>query len=323
MPPGFPDITVQPGNILVANFNDKANNQEQGTTIINIRQDRTRAIFAKVTPPGLTAAMGILRAGFVLIGSITVPIPSNFPGAVGGPITVLDSNGHLVTTISSSLFLDGPWGMAVDDDGATAKVWVSNVLNGTVIRINLTTTPSFHVAGITKIASGYPHVNSATIPLIGPSGLAYSEQFHTLYVSSPGNAVIYAVANADTITSPVILGTQVYRDGVHFHGQLGLVLAPNGDLISAQNDGFNVNPAMPSEIVEFTPNPATVPPGKFVAEYSIESTVGAAFNIAIQQNADPLVPLSFAYVDDAENTLVQLYLPTWQFGFGNLRVVPR
>jgi hypothetical protein len=133
VPPGFPDITVQPGNILVANFNDKANNQGQGTTIINIRQDRTRAIFAKVTPPGLTAAMGILRAGFVLIGSITVPIPSNFPGAVGGPITVLDSNGHLVTTISSSLFLDGPWGMAVDDDGASAKVWVSNVLNGTVI----------------------------------------------------------------------------------------------------------------------------------------------------------------------------------------------
>jgi len=29
------------------------------------------------------------------------------------------------------------------------------------------------------------------------------------------------------------------------------------------------------------------------------------------------VPLSFAYVDDGENTVVQVFLPTWQFGFGN------
>src|SRR5215469_5839989 len=119
VPQGFPDVTVQPGNILVSNFNDKANNQGQGTTIINIRQDRSKALFAKVPTPGLTAAMGILKAGFVLIGSITVPKPSMFTGAVGGPITVFDANGKLVTTITSSTFLDGPWGMAVEDNITT------------------------------------------------------------------------------------------------------------------------------------------------------------------------------------------------------------
>lgn len=317
VPPGFPTTTVQPGNILVSNFNDGANNQGQGTTIITVRQDRTKALFAKVSPPGLTAAMGILRAGFVLIGSITVPKPSNFPAAVGGPITVLDANGKLVTTISGPL-LDGPWGMATDDQGTRALVWVSNVLNGTVTRINLSLTPSFHVDSITRIAQGYGFINTATTPLIGPSGLAYSRQNHILYVAN-GRQRIFAVANADTLTNPNGgVGTQVYFDGVHLHGALGLALAPNGDLISAQNDGIFTNPALPSEIVEFTPNAATNPPGVFVAQFSIDSQLGAAFNIAIAQNSDPLAPLSFAYVDDAENTVEQLALPTWQFGFGNV-----
>ena len=320
VPPGFPDSTIQPGNILVSNFNDKANNQGQGTTITVIHQDRTKALFAKVPTPGLTAAMGILRAGFVLIGSITVPIPSNFPGAVGGPIRVLDSNGKLVTTITSTLFLNGPWEMAVDDDITSAKVWVSNVLAGTVIRINLSLTPTFHVDSITKVAVGYGHINTNMNPLVGPSGLAYSEQRHTLYVTDALKSRVYAVANADTITTPVILGTPVYSDPIHLHGPLGLALAPNGDLISAQADNFNVNPALPSEIVEFTPNAATTPAGQFVAQYSIDSMNGGAFNIALNQSADPFVPLGFAYVDDNEGTVVQLFLPTFQFGFGNVVV---
>ena len=311
VPAGFPDNTAQPGDALVSNFNDTANNQGQGTSIVNIRPDRTTAIFAAGLTPGLTAALGILRAGYVLVGSITVPKPSNFPGATSGPITVLDSNGKIVTTIpgvstkNPTSLLNGPWGMAVDDDTTTAKVWVSNVLNGTVIRIDLTLTPTFTVNNITKIAQGYGFINNNTNPLVGPSGLAYSEELHTLYVTRAQAARIYAIANADTITTPVTLGTQIYLDGTHLHGPVGLALAPNGDLISAQADNYNVNPNLPSEIVEFTKT------GQFVAQYSIDSTNGAAFNIALGVNSDPLAPIKFAYVDDAENTLNMVYLPTW------------
>ncbi len=90
VPTGFPNNTLQPGNILVANFNDAANDQGQGTTIINIRQDRTSALFAGKLTPGLTAAMGILQAGYVLIGSITVPKVSLFPLASTGALTILE-----------------------------------------------------------------------------------------------------------------------------------------------------------------------------------------------------------------------------------------
>jgi len=195
--------------------------------------------------------------------------------------------------------------MAVDDQMTTAKVFVSNVLNGTVIRIGLTLTPTFTVDSITKIAQGYGFINNNTNPLVGPSGLAYNVELHTLYVTSAEKFRVYAVANADTITTPVNLGTQIYADAIHLHGPVGLALAPNGDLISAQADNFFPNPAMPSEIVEFTKT------GLFVAQYSIDSTVGAAFNIALGMNSDPLAPIKFAYVDDAENTLNMVYLPTW------------
>ena len=120
----------------------------------------------------------------------------------------------------------------------------------TVIRIDLTLTPTFTVNNITKIAQGYGFINNNTNPLVGPSGLAYSEELHTLYVTRAQAARIYAIANADTITTPVTLGTQIYLDGTHLHGPVGLALAPNGDLISAQADNYNVNPNLPSEIVE-------------------------------------------------------------------------
>lgn len=320
VPVGFPNNTVQPGNILVANFNDAANDQGQGTTIINIRQDRTHALFAGKLTPGLTAAMGILQAGYVLIGSITVPKVSLFPLASSGVLTILDSNGKVVMTIPGvpKSPIDGPWGMAVDDQITTAKVFIANVLNGSVIRINLSglapgATPI--VDSITTIAGGYGHENTMAVPLIGPSGLAYRVETHTLYVSAPIASNVFAIANADTITKPVTLGTLVYHDAVHFHGPLGLVLAPNGDLISAQNDGVNTNATMPSELVEFTPG---TPNGTFVAEYSIDPNAGSAFNIALNQNQDPLVPLGFAYVDDFTGSLIQINLPTFQFGYGNL-----
>ncbi len=320
VPTGFPNNTLQPGNILVANSNDAANDQGQGTTIINIRQDRTSALFAGKLTPGLTAAMGILQAGYVLIGSITVPKVSLFPLASTGALTILDFNGKVVMTIPGSPKspIDGPWGMAVDDQITTAKVFVANVLNGTVIRINLSglapgATPTLD--SITTIAAGYGHENTMTVPLIGPSGLAYRVETHTLYVSGPMASNIFAIANADTITAPVTLGTLVYHDPVHFHGPLGLVLAPNGDLISAQNDGINTSATLPSELVEFTPG---TPNGTFVAQYSIDPNLGSAFNIALNQNQDPLVPLGFAYVDDFTGSLIQINLPTWQSGYGNL-----
>ena len=63
----------------------------------------------------------------------------------------------------------------------------------------------------------------------------------------------------------------IYKDDVHLHGPLGLALAPNGDLITANGDAINEDMTQLSEIVEFTPF------GKFVSQFQIDPSVGAAF----------------------------------------------
>ena len=111
------------------------------------------------------------------------------------------------------------------------------------------------------------------------------------------SAEVFAVKHAATATASSGTGTVIYQDQTHLHGPLGLVLAPNGHLISSQGDAINPDPAHQSEIVEFTKT------GKFVTQFSIDSTVGAAFGIAIAKEDSDAV--DFAAVDDATNTLTQ------------------
>lgn len=78
------------------------------------------------------------------------------------------------------------------------------------------------------------------------------------------------------------------------HGPLGLVLAPNGDLISTQSDAINPDPTQLSEVVEFTPA------GRFVAEFQVDPAAGSAFGLAIRSHGDGFV---FATVDDTTAVL--------------------
>ena len=76
-------------------------------------------------------------------------------------------------------------------------------------------------------------------------------------------------------------------------------------MITANGDAENpsATPSQNSEIVEFTKS------GDFVAEFSIDSALGAAFGIAVPRlPEDELAPL--AAVDDARNDLTVFTLST-------------
>ena len=68
----------------------------------------------------------------------------------------------------------------------------------------------------------------------------------------------------------------VYQDNAHLHGPLGLLLAPNGDLITA--NGGAVNPGgTQNDLVEFTRR------GQFVANFQVDSGAGGgSFAIAVR-----------------------------------------
>jgi DNA-binding beta-propeller fold protein YncE len=297
VPPGFPSGgPLNPGDILVSNFNAASNLQGSGTTIMDVPaippspQGTAVSIFFQGTAPlGLTTALDILRAGFVLVGNF--PSPDGSCGsASAGSILVIDKMGNLSSTISGSA-IQGPWDSTLFDQGGKAKFFVANGLSGTVVRLDLAVDPvkGVTVSKTTQIASGYTFMCDPVTFVDAPTGLVYDPRIDVLYVASTADNTVFAVSDAGDRTHDGGTGRVVYTDAKHLHGPLGMAMAPNGHLLVTNNDSINSDPNQPSEIVEFTVG------GKFVKEISVDPTQGGSFGLAVQTAGETA---KFAAVDD-------------------------
>jgi uncharacterized protein YjiK len=293
VPPGFPTGgAISPGDILVSNFNSSANLQGTGTTIVDVPPTQpVFQFFGGTAPLGLTTALNVLTRGFVLVG--------NFPSSDGtcqnssaGSILVIDKNGNLLSTITSTM-IQGPWDSALFDQFGSAKFFVANGLTGTVVRIDLDVDKSHvSVKKITQIASSYTAQCDPVTFVDAPTGLVYDASKDVLYVASAGDNAVYAVHDAGDRTHDGGRGMLIYTDSKHLHGPLGMAMAPNGDLLVANNDSINSDPNQPSEIVEFTIG------GKFVKQISMDPAQGGSFGLAVSVMGNTA---KFAAVDDATN----------------------
>ena len=297
VPQGFPvGGPLNPGDILVSNFNAASNLQGSGTTIMDVPaippspQGTGVSIFFQGTAPlGLTTALNILRAGFVLVGNF--PSPDGTCGsASAGSILVIDKNGNLSSTISGS-GIQGPWDSALFDEGKKAKLFVANGLSGTVVRMDLSVdaVSGVSVVKTTQIASGYMHMCDPVTFVDAPTGLVYDPRIDALYVASSADNAVYAVFDAGDRTHDGGTGRLIYTDAKHLHGPLGMAMAPNGHLLVTNNDSINSDPTQPSEIVEFTVG------GRFIKEISVDPSQGGSFGIAVQTTGEDS---KLAAVDD-------------------------
>ncbi len=150
VPQGFPsDGAIKPGDVLVANFNNSSNVQGTGTTIVQLHPDGraappgTAQVFFTSIPEaaGLDTALGVARGGFVFVGNVSTK-DGTFGTISAGALQVIDRNGHFVTSFTDPVLLDGPWDLALDDQGDLVHAFVSNVLNGTVVRLDLSVSAS-------------------------------------------------------------------------------------------------------------------------------------------------------------------------------------
>ncbi len=301
VPRGFPKGgLIHPDDILVSNFNNSANQQGTGTTIVAVSPSGQASLFFQgpSTPGalGLTTALGVLRRGFVIVGSVPT-----LSGVVEPPgqLLIIDRHGNQVASLSDSTLLDGPWDLTILDLGEHAAVFVSNVLSGTVTRLNLRISPdgdSIIVESATQIASGYLIRPDPAALVVGPTGLVLDRSKDLLYVASTGDNAIFAIPNAVERQSDAGMGNMIYQDDNHLRGPLGLVLAPNGNLITSNGDAVNPDATQPSELVEFTAS------GKFVAQMPVDTSgqQGGAFGIALKRVDGRIV---FAAVDDISNKL--------------------
>ena len=297
---------LKPGVMLISNFNDTSL-QGRGSTIITIDPDSGETgLFFQGTPPiGFTNALGVVRAGLVFAGSVFTTDGTSKTAGSGG-LYVLDARGHIVTKLGTSKLINGPWGLAINDRGFGAQLFVSNVFDGTVTRLDVT----FENGGLTvrnsvEIGSGYGFGPDSAAVVVGPAGLAYDPFQDILFVASEMDDTIFALHAAGHTQTDLGKGAVVYQDAAHLHGPLGLILSPNGNLLVANADpAVSQDPTEPSEIVEFTRD------GRFVREYSVDPNLGSAFALGIAGHEDSEV---FAYVDDFLSTCTILNLSAERF----------
>ncbi len=297
------------GNILVSNFNNAANLQGTGTTIVQIAPDGSMSQFAQIdaaTLPGscpggvgLTTALVALKTGYVIVGSLPTTDGTSAT-AKAGCLIVLNSSGTVVETFSGH-GINGPWDMTAMDGGKNVSLFVTNVLNGTVggngkvvnhgtvLRLNLTISKGSNpvLVSTTTIGSGFSEKTDPAALVIGPTGVHLASDGTTLYVADSVNNRIASISNATTRTSSAGTGTTVTSGGV-LNDPLGLTITSTGNIISVNgDDGFMLltSPAGMQLGKSLLDNSGT-PPGS-----------GALFGVAFVNGT------GLYYVDDATNTL--------------------
>ena len=306
------------GNILVSNFNNSANLQGTGTTIVQISPSGTVSLFAQINANslpgpcpggiGLTTALVALKTGWVVVGSLPTTDGTSAT-AQAGCLLVLDSKGNVVETFYGSL-INGPWDMTAADRGNKVALFVTNVLNGTlagggnvvnqgtVLRLNLTIAKGSmpNLQSMTIVGSGFSERTDPAALVIGPTGVGLGrnddqadedEGGRTLYVADSLNNRIAAISNALARNSSAGTGTTVSKGG-SLNDPLGLTVAPNGNIVTVNgNDGFAVE---------------TTPSGHQIAKVLLDSTgtppgAGALFGLAVVSGQ------GLYFVDDVSNTL--------------------
>ncbi len=296
------------GDVLVSNFNDAANLQGTGTTVVEIGPDGAKSLFAQVPKDlggcpggvGLSTALAVLSSGWVVVGS--VPSTDGTTGTAGaGCLIVLDRSGHVAGTISGD-GIDGPWDMAAVDHGDGATLYVTNALvgvgapgqptqdMGTVVRLDLaeTTTTAPWVTSATTIGSGFPESANASAFVLGPTGDALVGG--TLYVDDSFDNEISAIPDAATTATSDGTGRTVTTGGA-LDAPLGMTAAPDGDLLVVNGgNGRAVEIAPSGRQVDarfLDRDRGTTPPGS-----------GALFGLTVAPSGHALY-----FVRDDSNTL--------------------
>jgi len=304
--------SLRRGDLLVSNFNNSANQQGTGTTIVQIPPGGNdgmaghASVFAQIDPStlpgscpggvGLTTALAVTRTGFVIVGSLPTKDGTSAT-AQAGCLIVLDSRGRVLETIAGGP-INGPWDMTATDHGAITTLYVTNVLNGTVaaggnvvnggtvVRIQLLTIPGVRpfVLDEDVIATGFPERTDPNALVIGPTGLALGED-GTLFVADTQGNRIAAIGGAPFREGPAEHGGRTVSSGGELNAPLGMTLAPNGDVLTANGGDGN--------IVETTPRGAQ-------SDVAADSAGGAGvlFGLTVPPRFDGIY-----FVDDGDNTL--------------------
>jgi len=289
------------GDVLVSNFNDKANVQGTGTTVVQVSPAGKTSVFASISALpagqacpggiGLNTALAILPGGWVVVGSLPTTNGGVLPGLdPAGCLIVLDNRGTVAETITNSNIV-GPWDLTVKSSATSAELFVSNALGGnttthdgvpvtgncTVVRLDLALSPASppKLTSSAVIGTDFPWRANKAALILAPTGLALGSN-GTLYVDDTLANSVSAIPQALTRTSAVTAVGGTLSTGGALNAPLGMTMAPNGDLVVVNGNNGNA--------VEITPA------GQQVATRTlIKNGAGDLFGIITTQTGDGLI----------------------------------
>ncbi|MFY9890113.1 MAG: hypothetical protein WAK71_17490 [Streptosporangiaceae bacterium] len=304
---------LRAGDVLISNFNDKANQQGTGKTLVEISPGGHRSLFASVRRSmlpgscpggvGLTTALEVLPGGWVVVGS--TPSSNGMAAtAKAGCLIVLNSMGMVAETISG-YGINGPWDSTAVVRGHVADLFVTNVLNGTVaaggkvvhrgtvvrlgLKLHRFAPPT--LSSWTTIGSGFAQQTNAAAFILGPTGVGLGRH-GTLYVADTQNSRITGIPNALTRSGTAGTGFLLTRGG-QLNMPLGLAIAPDGHVLTV--NGGN------GKVVETTPGGVQIA-WRYLDTSGSPKGAGALFGLAVRPGLRGVY-----YVDDAVNTLRLLH----------------
>jgi hypothetical protein len=274
---------------------------------------------------GLTTALVVLRSGWVVVGSLPTtdgtigtvglgclivldangnPVETFSGGDIAGPWEMTARDDGERAQLFFTNVLNGPVATAPAD---------TPVNEGTVVRMTLSTPrQGFGIPSVietTVIGSGFPEENDPAALIIGPTGVGLAsgegDDFEsdsarhdhgggsfggdeggesTLYVADTVNNRIARIDNASFRNSSAGIGHTVSTAG-SLKGPLGLIIAPNGDILSVNSGDGN--------IVETTPHGTQA-----ATALLAPAGAGSLFGLAVVPNGSGIY-----FVDDSENQL--------------------
>jgi hypothetical protein len=243
------------GDVLVSNFNNVKNQQGTGSSIVEASPSGGAHVFAVVPKPqgspavGLTTALVELRSGLVIVGNLPAP-GGNSTAARAGALTILDPQGKVLMTYTAG-DINGPWDMTAVDRGSSAVLFVTNALNGTVaahgkvvhrgtvVRLGLSISAgTVQVTSNQVIATGFGEHTDPNALIVGPTGVGLGSN-GTLYVADSNGSRVAAVPNALTRRNAIGGGGITVSKGGALNDPLGLTIAPDGGILTANGGDGN------------------------------------------------------------------------------------
>lgn len=236
---------INQGDLVVCDFNDRANVQGTGNSIIALSPvpgSSPRHIFSGPKLRGCTENVQT-SGGEIWATAFTAP-----------DILELSGAGSVLATIEG---YPGPFGITVAQDGGargTSVFYESDARSGDVIRLVVTT------AGYTQaqvIATGFAVNGGAPGTELGPGGLQYERSADRLWVVDGANNTIVAINNVSSVPAH---GITVASNGLTFggayakradlvywgmplNGPISSALMPNGNIVVGNTtnvNGFNL-----------------------------------------------------------------------------------